>query len=114
MDENQRIALKVAQLYYESELTQDEISKKLRLSRPKVSRLLQEARDAGFVKITVAPFPGSHTRLERSLEEKYGLLDVLAIDVSQPKLLPADGTANWAQPPLVISAGLSRMGIPSV
>lgn len=88
MDENQRIALKVAQLYYESELTQDEISKKLRLSRPKVSRLLQEARDAGFVKITVAPFPGSHTRLERSLEEKYGLLDVLAIDVSQPDSYP--------------------------
>lgn len=88
MDENQRIALKVAQLYYESELTQDEISKKLRLSRPKVSRLLQEARDAGFVKITVAPSPGSHTRLERSLEEEYGLLDVLVIDVTQPDSYP--------------------------
>lgn len=85
MDENQRIALKVAQLYYENELTQDEISKKLRLSRPKVSRLLQEARDAGFVKITVAPFPGSHTDLESQLEERYGLLDVLAIEVSQPE-----------------------------
>lgn len=88
MDENQRIALKVAQLYYENELTQDEIAKKLRLSRPKVSRLLQEARDAGFVKITVAAFPGSHTRLEQQLEERYGLLDVLAIEVSQPGSYP--------------------------
>ncbi len=88
MDENQRIALKVAQLYYENELTQDEISRKLRLSRPKVSRLLQEARDAGFVKITVAPFPGSHTHLERQLEERYGLMDALVVEISQPDSYP--------------------------
>jgi len=84
MNENLRVALKVAQLYYDNDLTQDEISKKLRLSRPKVSRLLQEARDAGLVKITVAAIPGSHTGLERDLEELYDLLDVLVVEVSQP------------------------------
>jgi len=88
IDESQRIALKVAQLYYENELTQDEISKKLRLSRPKVSRLLQEVRDAGFVKITIASLPGSHTNLEHQLEARYGLLDVLVIEVSQPDSYP--------------------------
>jgi DNA-binding transcriptional regulator LsrR (DeoR family) len=84
MNENLRVALKAAQLYYENNLTQDEIAQKLRLSRPKVSRLLQEARDAGLVKITVAALPGSCTDLERQLEQHYNLLDVLVVEVSQP------------------------------
>ncbi len=84
MNENLRVALKAAQLYYENNLTQDEIAQKLRLSRPKVSRLLQEARDAGLVKITVAVLPGSRTDLERQLEQRYNLLDVLVVEVSQP------------------------------
>jgi DNA-binding transcriptional regulator LsrR (DeoR family) len=84
MDENLRVALKAAQLYYENELTQDEIAKKLRLSRPKVSRLLQEARNAGLVKITVAELPSSYTDLERQVEQQYNLLDVLVVEVSQP------------------------------
>jgi DNA-binding transcriptional regulator LsrR (DeoR family) len=78
------LALKVAQLYYENELTQDDIAQKLRLSRPKVSRLLQEARDSGLVKITVAAHPGSYTEVERQVEQRYHLLDVLAVDVSDP------------------------------
>jgi len=84
MNENQRVALKVARLYYEDGLTQEEIANKLRLSRPKVSRLLQEARNAGLVKITVASFPESHTDLERQLEQRYNLLDVLLVELSDP------------------------------
>jgi len=84
MNENLRVALKVAKLYYENDLTQDEIAKKLRLSRPKVSRLLQEARNAGLVKITVAEPPSNRTDLERKVEQCYDLLDVLVVEVSQP------------------------------
>ncbi|MFL7871364.1 MAG: sugar-binding transcriptional regulator [Anaerolineales bacterium] len=84
MNESLRIALKAAQLYYENELTQDEIAKKLRLSRPKVSRLLQEARNAGLVKITVAELPSTYTELEHQVEQHYNLLDVLVVEVSQP------------------------------
>ncbi|MBN1148264.1 MAG: sugar-binding transcriptional regulator [Anaerolineales bacterium] len=83
-NENQRVALKAAQLYYENGLTQDEVAQKLRLSRPKVSRLLQEARDAGLVKITVASPAGSHTALERQLEQRYNLLDVLIVELNNP------------------------------
>lgn len=85
MFEAQHLAVKVAQLYYDSGLTQDDIAQKLRLSRPKVSRLLQEARDAGLVKITVADLPGSHTDLEYQLEQRYGLVDVLVVEVSSPE-----------------------------
>ena len=84
MDETQRVMIKVAQLYYENGFTQDVISQKLRLSRPKVSRLLQEARDTGLVQITVAPIPGSHIDLERQVEARYGLLDVVAVEISDP------------------------------
>ena len=41
-----------------------------------------KSRDAGLVKITVAEMPGLHTELENRLEQKYGLLDVLAVDVA--------------------------------
>lgn len=84
MNENLRVALKAAQLYYENDLTQDEIARKLRLSRPKVSRLLQEARNSGLVKITVAELPSNSTDLEREVERLYNLLDVLIVEVSQP------------------------------
>ncbi len=103
MNENLRIALKAAQLYYENDLTQDEIAQKLRLSRPKVSRMLQEARDAGLVKITVAALPGSRTDLERHLEQRYNLLDVLVVEVSQ-----SDSYAQTARELGVAAAGYFR------
>jgi deoxyribonucleoside regulator len=84
MNESLRVALKVAQLYYENDLNQDQISKKLRLSRPKVSRLLQEARNAGLVKITVAELPSNYTDLEHQVEQHYNLLDALVVEVSRP------------------------------
>ena len=44
---------KVSALYYLRDQTQQAIAERLRLSRPTVSRLLQEARDLGYVQITV-------------------------------------------------------------
>lgn len=84
MMDNQHLMIKAAQLYYENGLTQDEIAQKLGLSRPKVSRLLQEARDTGLVKITVAELPDSYIDLEQEIEQRYHLLDVLVVEVSDP------------------------------
>lgn len=53
MNDKQRLMIKIAKLYYEGGLTQDVISQRLRLSRPRVSRLMQEAIDKGIVKITI-------------------------------------------------------------
>lgn len=76
-----RLLGKVSKLYYEQNLTQQEISERLRLSRPKVSRLLQQAHKEGIVQITVMSPPGSYADLEQQLEEKYGLQEVVVIDV---------------------------------
>jgi Transcriptional regulator, contains sigma factor-related N-terminal domain len=43
----------VASMYYEDNLTQDEIARRINQSRSTVSRLLQEARASGVVEITV-------------------------------------------------------------
>src|SRR5688500_19883120 len=71
---------KVSSLYYLRDQTQQEIADRLRLSRPTVSRLLQEARDQGIVQITVAPPRGLHIELETRLEERYGLRTVQVVD----------------------------------
>ncbi|MDP2965099.1 MAG: sugar-binding transcriptional regulator [Pelolinea sp.] len=79
-----RLLLKVSKLYYEKALTQNEISKRLILSRPKVSRLLKQAEEAGVVKINIIPQPGVHTDLEDALESKFGLKEAIVVEVSEP------------------------------
>ena len=79
-----RLLLKVSKLYYEKLLTQQEISERLKLSRPKVSRLLKQAEEVGVVKINIIPQPGIHTDLEDALENKYGLKEAVVVDVSEP------------------------------
>lgn len=61
---------KVSKLYYERGLNQQEIADKLHLSRPKVSRLLQQAQEEGIVQITVHSPPGTFADLEEALETR--------------------------------------------
>jgi DNA-binding transcriptional regulator LsrR (DeoR family) len=79
-----RLLLKVSRLYYENKLTQQEISERMSLSRPKVSRLLKQAEDVGLIKISVLNQPGIHTELENQLEQKYGLVEAVVSEVSEP------------------------------
>ena len=45
--------VEISRLYYERDLTQAEIAKRMNMSRPAVSKLLQEARLRGIVKIDI-------------------------------------------------------------
>ncbi|HEX9108540.1 MAG TPA: sugar-binding domain-containing protein, partial [Longimicrobiales bacterium] len=80
---------KVSSLYYQRAQTQQEIADRLHLSRPKVSRLLQEALDLGIVQITVTPPQGLHVELEARLEEWYRLTEaqVVHVEPEQPREL---------------------------
>ncbi len=64
---------KVSFLYYHQDLKQRQIADRLGLSRPKVSRLLKQAREAGIVQISVQVPEGNHVELESDLEQQYGL-----------------------------------------
>lgn len=83
MNERHRLMIKVAKLYYENGLTQETIADRLRMSRPRVSRLMQEALEQGIVKISIVQEPGSYAELERQLENRYGLLEVVITDAPE-------------------------------
>ncbi len=76
-----RLLSKVASLYYHQNYSQLEIANKLSLSRPKVSRLLKEARERGVVRITVNYSDKNYVNLEVKLEEKYHLKEVVIVDI---------------------------------
>jgi DNA-binding transcriptional regulator LsrR (DeoR family) len=47
------LSIRAAELYYEENLTQEEIGKSLRITRWKVGRLLTQAKEEGFVRIEI-------------------------------------------------------------
>jgi len=81
LDHN-RLLNKIARLYYEQELTQNEIAGQLRLSRQKVQRLLNEAKSDGVVQITIRPIMGTFTELENKFEQRFGLREALVVETS--------------------------------
>ncbi len=87
---------KVARAYYEDELSQREIGQRLGLSRIKISRLLQQARDEKIIQITITPPADSNADLERALEKRYGLLEAVIVTpdrYDQVGIVPALGQA---------------------
>lgn len=79
MDSKQQIkqAVQVSKLYYLDGVTQAEIGKKLNLSRPTISRLLQFAREKNIVKISINDPLSNIEDLQHQLKEKYQLKDVI-------------------------------------
>jgi len=79
--QNIRLISKVSSLYYNYDLTQQEIADRLRLSRPKVSRLLKQAREINIVQVTVKAPEGAYLELESELEQKFNLKEVIVTEV---------------------------------
>ena len=84
MNDSQRLMVKIAKLYYRQGMTQTEIAKKINLSRPTVSRIMQEALQQGIVRIEIANIPGDYSDLIFELETKYSLTEVIVVDVNCP------------------------------
>lgn len=87
---------KIAKAYYEDGLTQDQIGKRFGLSRIKVSRLLQQARQSRVVQITITPPTDSFGDIERDLETAYGLDEVIVVSTfssEQSDVVPRLGAA---------------------
>jgi len=75
MSKNRNLLVQAAQLYYEQQLTQAEIGHQLEVSRSTVSRLLQEARGTGVVRIIINYPWKRRTELEIALVEQFSLKD---------------------------------------
>lgn len=75
-----KAAVTVSRLYYIDKISQTAIAKKLKMSRPTISRLLQLAQDNNIVQITINnPFE-EVSDLPAQLAAKYGLKKVLIAD----------------------------------
>lgn len=90
-----RIINNILHLYYVDGLTQTEISQRLGLSTAKVNRLLQQAREQGYITITIrTPFQQLFD-LEDRLKAVFGLQEAIVIPAvgdSNRSLLNALGT----------------------
>lgn len=75
---------RICHLYYNEGLTQQQIATRLHLSRIKVSRLLQQARATGVVKIEIR-YDGFFPELETALQERYGIEFIVSDSISGSK-----------------------------
>ena len=77
MDQDKdRLSIDAARLYYESDMSQQKIANELGISRPSVSRLLQYAKDRGFVQIKIIDPTERGLSLADELCQKYNLKTV--------------------------------------
>ena len=77
-----RLTVRVARMYYEWNIKQTAIARQLGLSQPTVSRLLQQAKDQGIIRISVNVPQGIYTDLEEELVRLYRLRDAIVVDCS--------------------------------
>ena len=109
-----RLMTKVAQMYHEQGIRQTDIATTLHISQAKVSRLLKRAAETGIVRTIVAVSHGVHTELEHALEQRFGLLEAVVVDVegSEPEILAGLGSAGATYLENTLTGG-ERVGISS-
>ncbi len=69
-------ALDAARLYYERGLSQAEVADSLGVSRPTVSKLIQHAKDRGFVTVTINDPRENDAALADAVRRAFGLAEV--------------------------------------
>jgi deoxyribonucleoside regulator len=75
--------IEAAKLYYLLDYNQNEIAKILGISRPTVSRLLQQAKSEGIVQITIMDPTEDVENLALQLEKKFNLKKVIVASIPQ-------------------------------
>ena len=75
--------IRAAELYYKQDFTQQKISEMMGVSRPTVSRLLDEAKKLGIVEINLnIPF-SLNAQLSEELRKALNIKDALVVDVEE-------------------------------
>lgn len=88
MVDEELLAVRVAELYYEEHKTQDEIGALLGISRWRAGRLLSEARRRGIVRIEIVHPRARRLSLERRLRERFDLAGAVVVpEPEDPSLL---------------------------
>ncbi|WP_261384275.1 winged helix-turn-helix transcriptional regulator [Planococcus sp. CPCC 101016] len=77
--EEERLLFKIAQLYYEQDFTQAEISKELGIYRTTVGRMLKKAKKEGIVKIEVKSKVNEQIDMEEKIRKYFGMKEVVIV-----------------------------------
>lgn len=79
--DEQRLLVKIATLYYNENKKQSEIASILQLSQSFVSRALTRCQKEGLVKISVIQPTNIFVELEKAIEERFGIRQAIIVDV---------------------------------
>lgn len=71
--------VEIARLYYLHQFSQQQIAERLGISRPNVSRRLQQARENGIVRIEIQDPSSYGTQIEQTLADTYGLKKAIVV-----------------------------------
>lgn len=91
-NEDNKLLIQIARMYYEQDMTQSEISKELGIYRTTISRMLKRVRDEGIVQITIHENIGGHYMMEQKLKDRFGLKEALVVPVE-----PGEGEPKHAK-----------------
>lgn len=92
-DDADALLVRVAQLYYEHGLTQAEVGAREHLTRWKIGRLLEEAREVGIVRITVVHPLARREDMESEIQRRFGLRESVVVPSAGANPLEAVGRA---------------------
>lgn len=98
--ESRELYIEIAHLYYLMNKTQDEIAKKLGLTRQRVNKIIGELRELGVVTIKVNGFENTSVEISSVLEERFHLKQVIVADTyGELNYLPmlAETAANYLE-----------------
>ncbi|MGG1878402.1 sugar-binding transcriptional regulator [Paenibacillus cisolokensis] len=111
--EERKNMVRVCRLYYYESWTQEKIAAQLGVSRPVISKMLQRARDEGIVEIVIHDDDHEVSKLEKELEQLFGLTQVLVVptkDLNKELISSAVGKAA-AQFVLKLIRNGDRVGV---
>lgn len=82
-EHNDKLLVRVAEMYYLEEKTQSQISKALGIHRTTISRLLKQARSEQIVQITINYDLAGTYSLEKEFKEQFDLKHVIIVPVAK-------------------------------
>jgi deoxyribonucleoside regulator len=87
MDNKEKVNLlvNISRLYFEHDYSQQMIAKKLDISRPYVSKLINEAKERGIVEIKIYDPYESETQIELKLKESFNLSKAIVVPGSDSR-----------------------------
>lgn len=78
----EKLLIKIAEMYYQEDKNQSEISKALNIHRSTISRLLKKSREEGIVQITINYDKDQSYELEKTLVERFNLKRVNIVNAT--------------------------------